>query len=257
MYTSYGKANDRFGFDDKGVFRCAYKNDRLIAIIGALIIFVWIVLIIINIVSFWSYIGSGKAMMYDIGNIEELDRKAASSKGNLIDTADEIAAGGYDALQAEAHKADGSGSTMLEGFSSGFLGMSINSITTLGALIILVFLLAAFIIILIILHSGQKYTFRATDEGFTVVYPEKMHRTITLKYDDILGITWETRKFPLIPECYDFTIKTRTYGLVEFRVILHKLARVNGITETPFNYIREKIGAADPDERYLINRGLR
>ena len=39
--------------------------------------------------------------------------------------------------------------------------------------------------------------------------------------------------------------------------ILTKIARANGITETPFNIIREKIGLASKDEFDLISRGVR
>ncbi len=228
MYTSFGKANDRFGFEDKGEFRCAFKTDSLVVLICAAVILVWVVLIIINFISIGvqlSHAGADvsaavNAYIYG-GNADEMADPRAATWGNAIN-----------------------------------VGMTIT--TTLLGLIILFFMLAVFFVIELRLFRGQKYTFKADDNSFTISYPPKMQKEdLVLEYTDILGITWERRKFPFAPECFDFTIKTRTQGLVEFRVILHKLAKVNGITETPFNYIREKIGAANADERYLINRGIK
>ncbi len=260
MYSSFGKANDRFGFESKGIFRVAYKTDSLVTVLGAIVILVWVVLIIINLVSIAAYLGSPNPTMYDTSRIEQLDREAAGKKGNLIDTADDIAAGGIDALRQEASKASDTNNKMLEAFSSGFIGMSASFLSTAFGLIVLVFLLVAYFIVMMLVRKGRTYNFKANDNSFTVTYPPKKKgaepEVLVIDYSDVLGLTWETRKFPLLPECYDITVKTRTYGNLEYRVILTKIARVNGITETPFNLIREKIGLANKDERYLIKKGI-
>ncbi|MCR4780049.1 MAG: hypothetical protein K5876_03030 [Ruminiclostridium sp.] len=260
MYSSLGKANDRFGFEAKGTFRVAYRTDSLVTVVGAAVILVWVVLIIINIVSIATYLGSPNITMYDTERIEELDRNAAGKKGNLIDTADDLAAGGISAFRQEASKASGEGDKMLGAFSSGFIGMSTGFLSTAFGLIVLLFLLVAYFIVMTLVRKGRPYSFTANDSSFTVTYPPgkkgEKPEVLVIDYDDVLGLTWETRKFPLLPECYDITVKTRTYGNLEYRVILTKIARTNGITETPFNLIREKIGLANKDERYLINKGV-
>ena len=228
MYTSFGKANDRFGFEDKGEFYCAFKTDSLIITISAAVMLVWIVLIIINFVTFAVQMSNTGA--YISQSMNEI------IYGSEDATADSVRMTTWGAaIQA--------GATMT---------------TTVLGLIILAFMGIIFIVIEMRLHRGVKHTFKADDRSFTISFPPKMNKEdLVLEYDDILGITWERRKFPLAPECFDFTIKTRTHGIVEIRMILHKLARVNGVTETPFNYIREKIGTANADERYLINRGIK
>lgn len=228
MYTSFGKANDRFGFEDKGEFRCAYKTDSLIITICAAVILVWVVLIIVNFIT--------------------IGVQLSHTGADISQAMNELMYGSEDPT-ADSVKMTTWGSA---------INVGITITTTALGFIILFFMLLAFFVIELRLHRGQKYVFKADDNSFIVSYPPKMQKEdLVLEYDDILGITWERRKFPLAPECYDFTIKTRTHGLVEFRVILHKLAKVNGISETPFNYIREKIGAANADERYLINRGIK
>lgn len=225
MYTSYGKANDRFGFETKGQFRCAMKHDRLTVTICAAVMLVWIILIIINVITYANQMSTTGAQI-------------SEAMYELIHSG-----------SAPDPKVTTWGAAMRAG---------LTMITTVLGLIILFFMLLVFLVIEIRLHRGNTYTFEANDESFTVIYPPKMQKEdVVLSYDDILGISWETRKFPLVPECYDISIKTRSMGFVEFRVILTKLAKANGITETPFNLIREKIGLADPDERYLINRGIK
>ncbi len=259
MYTSFGKANDRFGFESKGTFRVAYKTDSLITAIGAAVILLWIVLIIVNLVSIGNFLGSNPTM-YDSARIEELDRDVAGKKGNLIDTADDIAAGGIDALRQEASKASGEGNKMMEGFSTGFIGMSTNFIAIAFGLITLLFMLIAYFIIMTIIRKGKVCNFKANDNSFTVTYPPKKKgeapEVIVIEYDDVMGLTWQTRKFPLLPECYDITLKTRTCGNLEYRVILTKIARSNGIIETPFNFIREKTGLADKVEKFGVYKDI-
>lgn len=255
MYTSLGKANDRFGFETKGSFKCAYKSDSLITVIGAAIILLWVILIIINFASIGIYLSTPGITMYDTDRIEELDRQAYSQSRGMSDDAERIGNGDEKLSvfgSSEVH--------MMDGFSSGFMGMSTNFIALAFGLLVLILLLIAFFVVMMLVRKGRTFLFKANDNSFTITYPKKKNDTeekvIELVYDDVLGLKWQSRKFPLLPECYDMTVKTRTYGDLEFRVILTKLARANGIIETPFNIIREKIGIAAKDERYLINRGI-
>ncbi len=227
MYTSFSKVNDRFGFETKGSFRCAYSHDSVVVVIASAVLLIWGVLIIVNIVSFFTYLYSGSADMYSTDNITALDQAVAAGD------------------ESE------NGHTMMESFSPGFIGMSVNSIATVFGIFVLVILVAAYIIILTVLHKGQLYDFKANDEQFVITYPLKMHRTVALKYNDVLGVNWTERRFPLTPRCYDIEVSTRS-GNYTFRVVLTKLAQANGITETPFNIVRERIGIAENDRFYGV-----
>ena len=253
MYTSYGKANDRFGFEAKGTFKCAYKHDSIITVICAAVLTAWVVLIIINVVMFFSYLFSGKAEMYSTENIVALDQQASSLHGDIVSAADSIASGGSDAWRSSNPNASDAANApnMMKAFAPGFMGMSINSITTAFGIIVLILLLAGFIIIMIVFHAGQTYEFKATEDRFIITYPLKMGKTDLIKYEDVLGVKWTVRKLPLLPKCFDIDIKARS-GEYTFRVILTKLARVNGITETPFNIIRERAGLAGNDNFYGV-----
>ncbi|MBR1830944.1 MAG: hypothetical protein IJ784_00745 [Ruminiclostridium sp.] len=221
MYTSFGKANDRFGFSTGGTFSCAFRNDRLAVIAGVLVIALIVIAAVSDIV--WlvqntANAGSqASAGMYDM--IYNMNTDGANVWGGAINT----------------------------GFA--FVILEVIGITGFFALI-------AFGIVLIFLHRGKLYKFTANDETFIVTYPAKERTTVEFRYDDIIGLTWEKRKFPLAPECLDITVKTKI-GDFDYRVILTKIGRVNGITETPFNIIREKIGLATKDEIDLISRGVR
>ena len=219
MYTSLGKANDRFGFKQTGQFRCTYKNDRLFAIIGGVVVLLFAGLLVFNFIWLAGAFGSDG----NIGSIVDTER--------LYDTAAQ-------------------GGMMMNIFSSDFISVSATFIASGFGIFILSIFVALYILLLFILHRGKKYEFTANEERFIVTYPPNMHRTDAYKYEDVLGVTWKTYKFPLLPECYDITVSTRnrTY---EYRVILNRLARVNGIIETPFNFIRERTGIADRDEVYM------
>ncbi len=236
MYTSFGKANDRFGFETKGSFKCAYKHDSVATAIGAALLLVWIIIIVINIIIFWSSIFSGKVEMYSIDNLFDL------AQGEYSENATEETAEGQDSVEIP---------DKMRMFSSGFIGISVNSFATAFGIIVLILLLAGFIFMMIILRQGQNYEFKATEDRFIVTYPLKMGKTVLIKYEDVLGVKWTVRKLPLLPKCFDVEIKTRT-GEYTFRVILTKLARVNGITETPFNIIRERAGLAENDIFYGV-----
>ena len=215
MYTSFGKANDRFGFSTGGTFSCAFRNDRLAVIAGVLVI----ALIVITAVS-------------DIVWLVQ----------NTANAGAQASAGMYDMIY----------NMNTDGAKEPKLTVWGGAINTGFAIVIL----AVIGIVLIFLHRGKLYKFTANDETFIVTYPAKERTTVEFRYDDIIGLTWEKRKFPLAPECLDITVKTKI-GDFDYRVILTKIGRVNGITETPFNYIREKIGLAPKDEIDLISRGVR
>ena len=70
MYTSLGKANDRFGFKQTGQFRCAYKNDRLFAIIGGIVVLLFAGLLVFNFVWLAGAFGSDG----NIGSIVDTER---------------------------------------------------------------------------------------------------------------------------------------------------------------------------------------
>lgn len=226
MYTSFGKANDRFGFSTGGTFSCAFRNDRLAVIAGVLVI----ALIVIAAVS-------------DIVWLVQ----------NTANAGAQASAGMYDMIYNM--NTDGAKDPKLNVWGGAInTGFAIIILAVIG--ITGVFALIAFGIVLIFLHRGKLYKFTANDESFIVTYPAKERTTVEFRYDDIIGLTWEKRKFPLAPECLDITVKTKI-GDFDYRVILTKIGRVNGITETPFNYIREKIGLAPKDETELISRGVR
>ncbi|MBQ3841902.1 MAG: hypothetical protein II820_04335 [Ruminiclostridium sp.] len=226
MYTTFGKANDRFGFSTGGAFNCAFKNDRLTVITGIVILALLVVAAISDLV----YLGD---------NMASAGSQASAGMSEMIY--------GTNAGDAKDPRLTVWGGAINSGLA----------IIILDVLIITgIFALIAFVIVIMFLRRGRLYKFAANDETFTVTYPKKDRKTVEFRYTDIVGMTWETRKFPLAPECLDITVRTRI-GDFDYRVILTNMARANGITETPFNIIREKIGLASKDETDLITRGIR
>ena len=221
MYTTKGKANDRFGFHSTGFFKCAYYHDRIIAVAGIVIIVALIILLIVNVLFYLGmFDGQGSiGNMFDIGRILNLAAGMGSEEDHHL----------------------------MEAFSSEMINMSVVAFSTAFFFFVLIILAAAYLLTLIILHKGQKYEFKADDEMFVVTYPKRMHRTATFRYEDVLGITWEERKSFILPHCYEFTVTTRS-GSYDFKYIMNKIALANGVQETPFNIIREKIGVANEDE---------
>ncbi len=226
MYTTFGKANDRFGFSTGGYFSCAFRNDRLVVIAGIVVF----VLIAVAAISDLVYIGNNMANAGAQASAGMYDMIYGTNVGNASDP-----------------KVTVWGGAMNTGFA-----VTILAVIGIAA----AFALIVFIVVLMFLRRGKLYKFTANDETFIVTYPKSERKTVEFRYDDIIGLTWETRKFPLAPECLDITVKTKI-GDFDYRVILTKIARANGITETPFNIIREKIGLASKDEFDLISRGVR
>ena len=217
MYTSFGKVNDRFGFSTSGKFRCAYKNTRSIVIGGMTAIGVLIVLIIIS-VTF---------VAVNIGDFSSLFSEA------LWDIIFKPVGG------SEAGK------------SIANLGFTISGIAF--GIILLVIAIIVFLIIVATMRTGQEYSFRADEEKFIITYPEKMHRVVKLNYEDVTGVTYEEWSFIFAPKCFDITVKTKG-GDLYFRFIHTGISKANGIRETPFNIIRERIGLVNEDEYHYIDK---
>jgi hypothetical protein len=118
---------------------------------------------------------------------------------------------------------------------------------------LLVIAIIALLIIIANMRMGQTYKFKADEQTFTVIYPPKVNRSITFEYDYITGLRYEEWKFLCAPRCLDVTVQTKQ-GDFTFRCIHTPMSKANGITETPFNIIRERIGLSHPDEAILINR---
>lgn len=228
MYTSYSKINDRFGFSTGGTFHCAYTNTRTIISAGLIAICVIFVLIIISLIYVFVQIGNAPA-------------EASMEFEQLI-----YGAGGILGSD-DAHSAGNStvfNSMINAGF--GITGVAFG-------VILLVICVIVFVITTAILHTGQIYRFTANEEVFTVEYPQRMNRKLSIEYDYIIGLKYEEWRFMFAPKCMDITIQTKQ-GDITFRCIHTPMSKANGITETPFNIIRERIGLASGDEDILINK---
>ena len=223
MYTSFDKIQDRFGFSTSGTFKCAYKNTRPIIIAGLIVLGALVVLTLINLV-------------FIVVTLKNAPAGAAQRFNEII-------SGGLDEIM---HGLNHFGDVASVGF--GIIG------TVFGMFLFLLALIA-FIVVCATLKTGQTYTFKADEKLFTIIYPKRMDTTLAIEYDYILGIQYEEWKFIFAPKCLDVTIQTKE-GNFDFRLIHTPMSRANGITETPFNIIRERIGLADKDEAYIINRQI-
>ena len=229
MYTSYSKIDDRFGFSTGGTFHCAYKNTRTIITVCLAIIGVLFVLTIINAAYVFIKLGDAPAdiakemehMIYGIGGI-----------------------GGADLDKEDSNNAAVYNSMINVGF--GISG-------TAFGILLLAIALVGFLVFFAIMRAGQIYRFSANETHFTVEYPKRMNRKLVMEYDYIIGLKYEEWRFMFAPKCLDVTVQTKS-GDFTFRVIHTPLSKANGITETPFNIIRERIGLAGDDEDVLINK---
>ncbi|MBQ9385049.1 MAG: hypothetical protein IJT87_12540 [Ruminiclostridium sp.] len=223
MYTSFGKVNDRFGFSMSGKFRCAYENTRSYLTTGMIIIGVLVALLAISVV-------------YLLIIARDVPYLASQTLNDII----------YGFIYGEANAPNsGAGNTMVQiGYT--ILGIAFGLFLLLIAVIV-------FFIILINMRMGQEYGFKADENVFIVTYPEKMHKVVRIEYEDVLGIRCEEWGFFLAPKCVDITIRTKQ-GELPFRFIHTPMSKANGITETPFNIIRERIGLTYEDEHLLIDR---
>ncbi len=221
MYTSRGKANDRFGSDVSGIFRIPYRHDRLAAAAGMAVIVTVALFIVIHLV-----------MFFDI---------TVNTQKNIVN---------YWVVDLWGYGTENTGSTK----SMYRAAESVESVII--ECVLLAALCVGFAVLSGKLHNGRICRFSSTDESFTVIYPGKNGEKVVVPYSDVFGISWKERRFPFTPVCCRVTVTCRDKNF-RFLAIMSKAAQANGITDTPFNIIREKTGLADKDEQYLINRGKR
>ena len=223
MYTSFDKIQDRFGFSTGGTFKCAYKNTRTLILGGLITIGVIIVLTAISVV-------------YVAVRMKDVPGMASAQLSSII----------TNFVTGHGLVGDAGAGTDLLGF-----GLSVVSIS-FGVFLLLIAVIV-YIIIITTMRAGQTYKFKADESTFTVIYPEKIGQTLTIEYDYIIGIYSEEWRFLFAPKCLDVTIQTKM-GEFTFRCIHTPMSKANGIAETPFNIIRERIGLAHEDEAVLINK---
>ena len=223
MYTSFDKIQDRFGFSTGGTFKCAYKNTRTLILAGLITIGVVFALTVISVV-------------YVVVRMKDVPGMASAQLTSLIT--------GF--ISGQGLTGDATAGGGLAGF-----GLAVVSIS-FGIFLLLIAVIA-FLIIITTTRAGQTYKFKADETKFTVIYPEKIGQTLTIEYDYIIGIYSEEWRFLFAPKCLDVTIQTKM-GEFTFRCIHTPMSKANGIAETPFNIIRERIGLAHEDEAVLINK---
>lgn len=223
MYTSFDKIQDRFGFSTGGTFKCAYKNTRTLIFAGLITIGVIFAL-------------TGISVVYVVVRMKNIPGMASAQLTSLI----------TGIISGQGLTGDAAAGGGLAGF-----GLAVVSIS-FGVFLLLIAVIA-FLIIITTMRVGQTYKFKADETKFTVIYPEKVGQTLTIEYDYIIGIYSEEWRFLFAPKCLDITIQTKM-GEFTFRCIHTPMSKANGIAETPFNIIRERIGLAHEDEAVLINK---
>ena len=223
MYTSYSKINDRFGFSTGGTFRCAYRNTRTYMTVGVAVILLIAALIAVSAV-------------YVAVKSQGLGNAVAAQTGVILDNL----------IHGRGFVGDGEAGGQLMDLGFGIVGLAFG-------IILLVISVIVFIIFTAVLKAGQTYKFSADEEKFTVIYPKNIGGSLTIEYDYITGLTYEEWRYLFSPRCLDVTVHTRQ-GEFTFRCIHTPMSKANGITETPFNIIRERIGLAHKDENVLIDR---
>lgn len=220
MYTSRGKANDRFGCEMSGNFRVPYKCGRLAVIAGLCVLGAVAVLLMISLITF-------------------IDITANTEKEIVTYWFNEFYGSGND---------DG-----VSPVSSLFRSAATVQGLGLGALLLVV-LIILFRMLVSKLCMGRACRYSSDAEKFTVTDPKNGRQTV-IPYSEVIGISWTERHSLFSPLCCWVTItgKTRDYG---FTAIIPKSAQGCGIIETPFNIIREQTGLAGKDELYTLNRGI-
>ena len=223
MYTSYSKINDRFGFNTGGTFRCPYLNIRTYLSVWFTVILIVLGLTVVSII----YVMIKAQSAPDSFSIQTqaILESIINGAGFRGDTT-----AGRDLID---------------------LGFGIVSVGF--GIIVLVITIIAFLIFMAVMKTGQTYKFKADEEKFTVIYPQSMNQTLIIEYDLITGLTYEEWRFFCAPKCLEVTIYTKQ-GNFSFKCIHTPMSKANGITETPFNIIRERIGLAHEDEAILINK---
>lgn len=220
MYTIRGKANDRFGTETGGSFRVPYASDRIVITAG---------LIVLGI--------SGALVLWQLYAIYDISVNTGSNISHYMN--DLI----YGGLTEKSAMGD------LFRLAATVQGLAFG----VGIFLILAVI---FIIISRKLCIGKTCRFQANEELFVVIFPGKTDRAVGIFYDDVIGIEWKVRKFPFTGMRCDVTVRSRDKTQV-FTALIPKSAQDDGITETPYNIIREMTGLAEKDERYLINRGIK
>ncbi len=210
-YTSYSPNDERFGFKHKGSFRCSYENQRLLILLFPIIILALIAAFVIILLT-------AREMVM---NPECVD------------------------LTKLALEQDEVGRIIIFGFDTAVYGSYV--IAALAVLIVVILLIMAYCITLGILRTGINYTFTANEQYFEICPPETKNPLphIVVRYEDVVMVYGEERKFIFAEHGLDITIRTKkkTYML---RYIHTPESRKNGLSETPFNIIMERAG--------LINR---
>lgn len=256
MYTSFDKIQDRFGFNTGGTFKCAFTHTRVILGVFMGVIAVLAILIIVNIIYLFCMFDN-KGSIGEIINVKRLFELAAHTAsisaeqgvGELTDYSERA----MEATGQISDYTDEGGHKLMEAFSPDLINFSVTCMATGFGLYLLAILLIAFLIVSATMKMGQTYKFKADDTLFTIIYPKKMNKTLAIEYDYILGIKDEEWKFPFAPKCLDVTIQTKE-GDFTFRVVHTPMSRANGIYETPFNIIREKIGLQKETDTYLLHK---
>lgn len=206
FYTSFSPNEERFGFSTRGSFKCAFANERLVAI--GIYAYTGILLFLIG------------AQIYSFINL--FDLRTGALKDGMFDP--------------EAGKVSG-----------GFAAFGSHGFTALFVLIIIAVSFIVILAITLILKNGRNYYFSANDREFKITAPSG--RETVLPYEDIIGITFNERKFFLASKGIDITIRTKTDAHI-FRYIHTPISKVNGITHTPFNIIRERTGLIKKPDYY-------
>ncbi len=208
-YTSFSPIEERFGFKTSGSFNCAYDNQRLIIMVLAGVIAFFAVACIIIFI-----------MIYRV--VTDVD----------IPTAVELA----EALDQGANLRE-----FIFGFDLAIYGSYM--VAFIAGFILLIFSIVAYIVGITILRTGTRYTFTANEERFVIQPPEtkEIKPAIIIYYKDVINVTATERKFLSVAHGMDVTIHCKEKDII-FRYIHTPKSKLNGITETPFHIIMERIG---------------
>lgn len=208
MYTSYGINNERFGFKAKGAFRCAYENQRSVIIVFPIIIAVlaiaWVVIFVVT-----------------------RDMVANQTPVNLA----EISV--YQKAKI---------GVLMFGFDTAVYGTNVIALAAILCLIGIT--LISYCIVLGMLRAGRIYSFNANDNYFEIQTPDKNAPSIVIKYDDVVMVYGEERKFIFAEHGLDITIQTKGKNYF-LRYIHTPESRIKGLSETPFNILMEKAGLVE------------
>lgn len=214
MYTTFGINNERFGFRAKGSFRCAYENQRTVILVFPIIMAVLAVL--------WVVIFFATYNMVSNQTTVDLSQISVYQKAKI--------------------------GVLMFGFDTSAYGVQV--ITLLVILILIVILLLSYCIILGVLRAGKIYSFKADDNYFEITSPDKNQPGVVIKYDDVIMVYGEERKFIFAEHGLDITIQAKGKNYF-FRYIHTPESRIKGLSETPFNILMEKAGLIK-NEGYLI-----